>query len=136
MKTAREKLDWLKKNGVPWETTLELDSGEHCPFISISKDKHFVFIERAIRGEKVYGNYLLSNIEIVTPPKKTRKLYLWDYKYALDHEAMRSNLFLCESFNDCNGEDSQTLKDACWKRKVESSMIEVDEDGNIVEREL
>ena len=128
MKTAQEKIDWLKENGVPWETILQDTEVDdiHYLFVSMTPNNN-VLVKSSKTGAYFHPNFEI--MEIVTPPKKTRKLYLWD---------VYSNYTLKRTgcYYDENGETisrgSFSMGDEKWKRKVESSMIEVDEDGNIL----
>jgi len=128
MKTAQEKIDWLKENGVPWETKLRQEnSPDEYIFVAVSPSNKVV-----IQGlDKGTMRFAWGDLwQIVTPPKKTRKLYLWDSK-TNSGNIERSSYYYDD---DCCALDERlhnVLKNRQWKRKVESSMIEVDEDGNI-----
>jgi len=133
MKTALEKIDWLEKNGIPNETEFIVSDRIYI-FMGLKKNGATNPIVTYAKGNGMGYAFSGDYLEIVTPPKKTRKLYLWDYRWGSgDLWVTRTNTFFCEHFNDGKGDNSETLRRATWRRKVVSSMIEVDEDGNILD---
>jgi len=132
MKTAQEKIDWLKENGVPNETMFRAEHDRRVwIFMGIKKASKAPYLILAYErdNENMANSFDGTHIEIITPPKKTRKLYLWDYSHT--GSLARTMAFFCDNNLTINNSPSALLKESKWKRKVESSIIEVDEDGNI-----
>jgi hypothetical protein len=78
-------------------------------------------------GQKDEGAYSIKGFkeDHSELPKEKRKFWLWDYENKHGYWK-RSEYFYDESFKDTTGRESLSIKNAKEKRKVESSLLEIE----------